>query len=138
LREEAATNFASLRTEWEEIYRNKFQKYQKREEALMAQVKHAVARAEEFGKYQATEECATRLASVTTDLNNAQANVRALRRRLQEASQLGEKRRLKSEIQAQQARNKATRSAQQVEELRLQFRSAVQDMRLELHDEVKH
>jgi hypothetical protein len=26
LREEAATNFASLRTEWEEIYRNKFQK----------------------------------------------------------------------------------------------------------------
>jgi hypothetical protein len=45
---------------------------------------------------------------------------------------------LKSEIQAQQARNKATRSARQVEELRLQFRSAVQDMRLELHDEVKH
>ena len=64
LRIESATNLASLSTEMEERYREKFQKYKKREEALLCQVKHAVERAENFGKYQASEEFETKVAEL--------------------------------------------------------------------------
>ena len=137
LREEAATNLTSLRTEMEERYRAKFQKYKRREEALLEQVKHAVERAEQFGKYQATEEFETKLALLTAQLTDSKADARTVRRRLQEASRLGEKRRLDSEVRAQQARNEATTCGNQVEELRVLFRAAVQDIRVELHGVVK-
>ena len=56
LREQSSGELESLRIQLEERYRGKFKAYRKREEALVAQVKHAVERAERFGRYEAEQQ----------------------------------------------------------------------------------
>eukprot|EP00946_MAST-07B_sp_MAST-7B-sp1_P001371 g1371.t1 len=141
LREQSSGELESLRIQLEERYRGKFKAYRKREEALVAQVKHAVERAERFGRYEAEQQLKSKVLELEARVRDIEAEKGALRRRHYEQLRVAERRRVASEVRAQRACNEVKQcvaTAQQINKaLRLRFREVVGDVHRELSKKLR-
>ena len=141
LREDSAGNLHSLQTQLEERYRAKFEAYRKREEALVAQVKHAVDRAERFGRYEAEKKYKSKIKELEAALRDSVAEQHNLKRVHAEQIRFEKQQRIASEVRAQRARNEMNEcilSAKRANvALRRRFREVAADLHRELSKSIR-